>query len=378
MSDKQDPQEPQLDVDSEYDGRMTPESEEPGVEQPLDPTEDPYAPEPGHFDLATSTPAEEAPVVVSGDSPPKPPESTTDSDDEGDEEEEGMLRMSFLEHLEELRIRIIRMLMGVAVAFAVTLTFRNQIWIAVKGPITAALRELGYEPVLIFLTPMEPFMVTWVKLPILAAVFVAAPWVVYQIWGFISPGLYRRERRMAAPFILTSAGLFILGGCFAYFVAFRFGLVFLLGIAEPEMGLKPTIQVTEYVDLFINVVLGVALVFELPVLIFFLTLLRVASPGFLLRHARYAILLIVIAAAIITPTPDVMNLTIFAAPMVLLYFVGVFASYLLVLSREGKRFPWSKVLFVVVGLAATFAAGAYMAMSVYGYKWIWTWPFLTK
>ena len=135
---------------------------------------------------------------------------------------------------------------------------------------------------------------------------------------------------------------------------------------------------TEYTDLFINVMLGVGLVFELPVLIFFLTLLRIASPRFLLQNSRYAILLIVVGAAIITPTPDVYNLTIFVVPMILLYFVGVFASYLLVLSREGRRFPWGKVLLWLLVVAAILALGGYMAMSVYDVKFIPGWPFLAR
>ena len=98
----------------------------------------------------------------------------------------------------------------------------------------------------------------------------------------------------------------------------------------------PMITITNYFDLFVNVMLGVALVFEMPVMIFFLTLLRIASPRWLLAHSRYAILAIVIMAAIVTPTPDVFNLMLFAVPMVVLFFVGVFAGYLLVLKREGR------------------------------------------
>ncbi|MCL4795213.1 MAG: twin-arginine translocase subunit TatC [Bryobacteraceae bacterium] len=288
-----------------------------------------------------------------------------------------MLRMSFLDHLEELRARLIRALMGVGVAFAACIFFADFLWDKVRQPAAQALTELGYPEDLAQITPTEAFAIIWVKLPVLAALFLASPWVVYQAWSFISPGLYKRERRMAMPFIFSTAGLFVLGGSFAYFVAFRFGLVFLLGIGG-DKGVRPLISLTEYFDLFVNVVLGIALVFQLPVLIFFLTLLRIASPSFLIRNSRYAILLIVVAAAIITPTPDVMNLTLFAAPMILLYFVGVFASYLLVLSREGKRFPWGKVLFIIGSIALVFAAGAYMAMSVYEMKWIWEWPFLVK
>src|SRR6202171_410239 len=155
--------------------------------------------------------------------------------------------------------------------------------------------------------PMEGFSIIWVKLPLLCSIFLASPWILYQLWAFIAPGLYKRERKWATPFILITAGLFIGGGVFAYFVAFRYGLEFLLGIGMMN-NVQPVVSITEYFDLFVNVTLGVALVFELPVLIFLLTLLRILSPRFLLRHSRYAVLIIVIVAAIITPTPDVFNL----------------------------------------------------------------------
>jgi sec-independent protein translocase protein TatC len=302
--------------------------------------------------------------------PPSPPED--------DEEDEGMLRMSFLEHLEELRTRLIRMLMGIAVAFLVSLTFSNQLWLFVSEPAVAALRQLGYkQPTLTQITPMEVFNVVWVKLPILSAIFLASPWVLYQIWAFIAPGLYKKERRWAAPFVICSAGLFILGGVFAYFVAFRFGLTFLLGLGRGSY-ITPMVSVTEYFDLFVNVMLGVGLVFELPVLIFFLTLLRIITPKFLISNSRYAILGIVILAAIVTPTPDVFNLMLFATPMCVLFYFGIFASYLLVIHRENRKFPWAKVFLGVVAVIAVLAAVVFLAITRYGYHFLWHWPFLTR
>ena len=100
------------------------------------------------------------------------------------------------------------------------------------------------------------------------------------------------------------------------------------------------VSITEYFNIFVNVMLGVGLVFELPVIIFFLTLLRIRHASFLVRHSRYAILIIFIIAAVVTPTPDVVNLMLFATPMCLLFYVGIFASYLLVLQRENRKFPW--------------------------------------
>jgi sec-independent protein translocase protein TatC len=306
--------------------------------------------------------------------PPPPPPAPTDPQDE---EEDRMLRMSFMEHLEELRNRIIRALYGLGIAFVLSLGFANKLWDFVSDPAIEALKHLHVNPPrLAQLTPMEGFSVIWVELPLLASVFLASPWIVYQVWAFIAPGLYKKERRLAMPFVLLTAGLFIGGGCFAYFLAFRYGLEFLLGIGMSN-NVQPVVSITEYFDLFVNVTLGVALVFELPVLIFLLTLLRILSPRFLLRHSRYAILAIVIVAAIITPTPDVFNLMLFAIPMCLLYFVGVFAGLVLVMRREGRKVPWSTIILIVLSVLIIGAAIAF-AMLHFHLHFVRKWPFLTQ
>jgi sec-independent protein translocase protein TatC len=307
-----------------------------------------------------------------GKTPPPPPPSGGDSDDE----EDGMLRMSFLEHLQELRMRIIRALWGLGVAFVLSLTFCNELWNFVSQPAVQALKTLGYPQTLKQITPMESFNVIWFKLPVLCAIFLGSPWVLYQVWAFIAPGLYRKERRWAVPFVLTSAGLFILGGVFAYFVAFRYGLTFLLSIGNGNH-VEPMVSITEYFDLFVNVILGVGLVFELPVLIFFLTLLRIVKPAFLVRHSRYAILIIFIVAAVVTPTPDVFNMMLFAVPMCLLFYVGIFAGYLLVLHRESRKFPWRKTLTIVLTLLLLLAIVGYIAVTRHAIKLVPYWPFLT-
>jgi sec-independent protein translocase protein TatC len=299
-----------------------------------------------------------------------------DGGDGGGDEDDGMLRMSFLDHLEELRSRIIKALAGIGVAFALSLYFAPVMWRAISAPAMSALHQLGLQQKLVFITPTEAFMTIWMKVPVLAAVFLASPWVLYQVWAFIAPGLYKRERRWAAPFVICSAGLFILGGLFAYFLAFRFALTFLLGIGQ-SVNVQPMVTITEYFDLFVNVMLGIGLVFELPVLIFFLTLLRIASPAFLFRHSRYAILIIAVVAAVVTPTPDVFNMMLFCVPMWVLFYVGIFAGYLLVLHREQRSFPWRKVLpWVGAVLAIAAAAGWYFAVH-YGYHFVRHWPFLT-
>lgn len=325
-----------------------------------------------------STP--QSPVAETGGAPPSPPAAppaTVEPPEPDEDDEEGMLRMSFLEHLEELRARILKALAGFGVAFLLSLTFAERLWIIVSAPAAGALTSLGLPPNLVAITPMEQFNTIWMKLPVLTSIFIASPWILYQAWAFIAPGLYKRERRWAVPFVLCSAGLFITGGLFAYFVAFRFGLTFLLGIGR-GIGVVPLVSISEYFDLFVNVILGVALVFELPVLIFFLTLLRIASPRFLLSHSRYAILAITILAAIVTPTPDVFNLTIFAAPMIALYFVGVLASYLLVLHRERKTFPWRVILLALLGVAVLLGISAYVGIAHYGFKLVPHWPFLVR
>ena len=311
--------------------------------------------------------------VIRRPPPPPPPPAVSPED----EEEEGMLRMSFMEHLEELRNRIIKALYGLAIAFVFSLVFAGKLWDIISDPAVEALKNLHVNPPrLAQIKPMESFSIIWVELPLLCSVFLASPWIVYQIWAFIAPGLYKKEKRLALPFVLLTAGLFITGGCFAYFLAFRYGLEFLLGIGMSN-NVQPVVSITEYFDLFVNVMLGVALVFELPVVIFLLTLLRLLSPRFLLRHSRYAVLVIVIIAAIITPTPDVFNLMLFAIPMCALYFVGVFAGLLLVMKREGRRVPWQKIILSV--LAALVIVGTIaFAMIHFHIHFMKNWPYFSR
>lgn len=308
--------------------------------------------------------------------PPKPPPPSAEDDEDSDDE--GMLRMSFMEHLEELRSRILKAVYGMAVAFVLSLTFTNQLWHFVSRPAVVALTHLGVNPPnLAQITPMETFNVVWLKMPLYVSVFLGSPWILYQVWAFISPGLYSREKKWAVPFIACTAGLFIGGGCFAYFVAFRYGIEFLLGIGR-ELNVTPVVSINEYFSLFVNVTLGIAVVFELPVLIFFLTLLRIASPRFLLANTRYAVLAITVLAAIVTPTPDLFNMMLFAAPMCLLFFLGVGASYILVLKREGRPMPWGKIALVVFGLIGLVAAAIAVLIYRYHYYFVPHWPFLVK
>ena len=308
-----------------------------------------------------------------GDKPPRLPGPPRDGEED---EEEGMLRMSFLGHLEELRSRLIKCLIGIGVALIASVCFSEPLWEFVRQPARVALLNNGYPPELTMIDPMEGFNIIWFKLPVVCAIFLAFPWVIYQVWAFISPGLYRRERRWVVPVVLTAGGLFILGGLFGYFVAFRYGLTFLLGIGKGQ-GVVTMVTVTHYFDLFVNVILGVGLVFELPVIIFFLILFHIATPKFLMNHSRYAILIIFFIAAVVTPTPDIFNMCLFAVPMCLLFYVGILAGYLLVLHRENRRFPWRKTLTIVLPLLLLLAIVGYIAVTKHVIKLVPHWPFVT-
>ena len=222
-----------------------------------------------------------------------------------------------LQHLEELRVRLIRSTVAVFVVFLACWTVADRIYDFLAQPIYAFLPE--GERQLVFLGVTDPFMI-YVKVAALAAVFVSSPYVLWQVWGFIAPGLYRNERRLAGPFVISGSLLFVGGGAFAYYVAFPFAVEFLLGMGEQ---MKATITVTRYLSFLMTVVLGLGFMFELPTVIFFLSRLGLVTPRFLLRHFRWAVIIIFVVAAVITPTPDVVNLCIFALPTILLYLVGI-------------------------------------------------------
>ena len=229
--------------------------------------------------------------------------------------------MSFLEHLEELRRRLIFAVGGLGVAFIASLSFSEWLWNIVQQPgdSRAGRRSDTRTRASSTTSPMESFSIIWVKLPLVVGYFCRLPVAVVSGVGFCSAGPLQARTQVGRSIHHLLGGLFIIGGLFAYFVAFRFGLTFLLGIGK-NVGVRPMITITDYFDMFVNVILGIAVVFELPVLIFFLTLLRIASPRFLVSNARYAVLGIVVLAAMITPTPDVVNLMLFSVPMVLLVF----------------------------------------------------------
>jgi sec-independent protein translocase protein TatC len=241
--------------------------------------------------------------------------------------------MSFLEHLEELRRCLFRAMVGVLLAFFVCFAEADRIYGFMARPLDAILKAHHLHQHLVYFNPIEPFNL-YVKLGLICALFLSSPWVLYQVWVFIAPGLYPRERRWVIPFVLFTSALFLLGGVFAYQFAFPIALNFLIGYAQR---FTPQININEYFNLFATVVLGLGLVFELPTLIFFLSLLGIVNARFLLRNFRYAVLVIFILAAVVTPTSDVTTMMVFAAPMVALYVLGIGIAYLFGKDRRERR-----------------------------------------
>ena len=241
--------------------------------------------------------------------------------------------MSFLEHLEELRRRIIHSVLSIAIGFFACWYYADRIFSLMQRPIMEALHRHKLDEKLVYLNPTEPFNM-YLKVAFVAAVFVASPYILYQVWAFISPGLYRHEKRYVFPFMFSTVLLFVAGGYFGYRFVYPATLDFLIGYGAQ---FQPMITIGEYTKLFMMVVLGMAVIFELPILVFFLSLMGIVSAGWMWRNFRYSILGIFVIAAIITPTTDVLNMCIFAAPMVVLYGLSIGVAYLVHPSRRKAR-----------------------------------------
>jgi len=236
----------------------------------------------------------------------------------GDESE--LSRMSFLEHLEELRKRILYSIIALGISFFVCWGFAQEIFHYLELPI---LQYLPKGEKLAFTRLASPFFL-YMKVAFLGAIFLSAPVILWQVWCFISPGLYKKERRYAAPFIIFASLFFILGGWFGYTYIFPLACKFFI---EMGQNFKQVITIDDYFSFASKMILGMGLVFETPILIFFLARLGIVTPAFLLQKFKYAVLIIFIVAAIITPTPDMVTQTALAVPMILLYLLGIAIAY---------------------------------------------------
>jgi sec-independent protein translocase protein TatC len=232
----------------------------------------------------------------------------------------GLPKMSFLEHLDELRKRLLYSVIALVVAFLVCWNFAPQIFDWLEKPI---LHLLPAGEKLAFTRLTGPFFL-YMKVAFLAGIFLASPVILWQLWSFVSPGLYSRERRYAAPFIIFATLFFVGGGYFGYRVVFPMACQFFLDMGKE---FKQVITIDEYFGLASKMLLGMGLVFETPILIFFLSRIGIVTPGFLLQKFKYAVVLIFIIAAVITPTPDMVTQAALAVPMILLYLIGIAISY---------------------------------------------------
>jgi sec-independent protein translocase protein TatC len=222
--------------------------------------------------------------------------------------------MPFMEHLGELRVRIVRSLYGVLAGAAIALPFSQRIvdWLA--RPVTG----LGHE--LVFTAPAEAFWVQ-MKVGLFCGLFLSAPVILWQVWAFIAPGLHEKEKKYAAPFVIVGSLMFLAGGAFALFVVTPYAISFLLGYGRP--GLRPMITIQNHIDFLLKFTLAFGLVFELPLALTLLARMGVVTARSLARHRKYAVLGSFVAAAILTPTPDAFNQALMAGPLIILYEVGI-------------------------------------------------------
>jgi sec-independent protein translocase protein TatC len=251
----------------------------------------------------------------------------------GDGDKDSMPTMGFLDHLEELRKRIVHSAIAVAVGTGVCWGYREKIYAVMQKPIMDALRSHHLAEKLVYLNPVEPFNL-YLKIAMLAGLFLTSPFVLYQVWMFISPGLYRNEKKYVLPFMVSTITLFTLGGYFGYRIAYPRALNFFVDFNGQ---FQPMITVGEYTSLFLSIVLGMGLIFEMPILVFFLAFLGIMTPSFMIKNFRYAILVIFILAAIVTPTPDIINMCVFAAPMLALYALSIGVAWLVHPDQRNAR-----------------------------------------
>ena len=249
--------------------------------------------------------------------------------------EEAAGAMTFFEHLSELRKRIIYSLYAIGIGAFIGVYISKYVINFIIKPIIKALTEAHLNAELVYTHPAG-YLNTYITLGVYIGIVLASPVVLYQIWLFVAPALYKHERSAVTGFVFSTVFLFLTGIAFGYFVTLPYILRFLVSFQGPISSIKPMITVNEYFDLVLLVLLGLGLVFELPILIFFLSLFGIVTPKFLWKNFRYAILIIAIVAAIVTPTPDAMTMLIFMAPMVGLYFVGIAVSAVVTRRRERR------------------------------------------
>ena len=240
------------------------------------------------------------------------PEASASPDAAGADEQG---KMSFFDHLTELRTRIVWSLVPAGVGLFIALYFTSSV-------IRFLSSHLKTE--LVFTTPTEAFW-TYMKVAMILGLFIAMPIILWNVWAFVAPGLHKHERKYAAPFVIIGSLLFIGGGAFAMLVVVPFAITFLVSFGQ-DQGLKPMITISSYIDFILKFTLAFGVVFEMPVVITLLSMLGIVTPQFLSKNRKYAILINFVIAAILTPTPDIVNQSLMAGPLIVLYEVGIICA----------------------------------------------------
>lgn len=238
--------------------------------------------------------------------------------------------LSLTEHLRELRDRLIRSLIAVAIGFGICYAVIDKIFVILSRPLVQVLPK---GDTMIFTSYPEAFF-TYLKLALVCGIFVASPYILWQIWAFVAPGLYPNERRWAAPFVIVSSIFFIGGGFFGYMVVFPAAFNFLAGYAGDDLKLMPSLA--EYFTLAMRLLLGFGLAFELPIFMVFLSLIGIIDAQMLRKNRKYALLIVFIIAAILTPTPDVVNQCLLALPLLVLYELSIWLIALIGRKRAAR------------------------------------------
>ncbi|MFO8113013.1 MAG: twin-arginine translocase subunit TatC [Desulfosalsimonadaceae bacterium] len=229
-------------------------------------------------------------------------------------------KLPLTEHLEELRNRLIRCIIAIFSCFVVAYVFKEKLFEILVAPLIKVMRQ---EDTLIFTGIPEAFF-TYLKVSLLAGIFFAAPFLIYQFWMFVAPGLYKNERKTMIPIIFVSSLFFIGGALFGYFVVFPIGFKFLLGFASETI--RPLPSMREYLSFSAKLLVAFGIVFELPIVITFLARLGIVSVPFLKKNRKYAILIFFVGAALLTP-PDVVTQALLAMPMIILYEISILGAY---------------------------------------------------
>lgn len=238
--------------------------------------------------------------------------------------------MTFLEHLEDLRKRLFYSFLAIILAVIPAWVFSRDLYRILARPVT---QYLPPGTKLAFTTLTAPFML-YLKVSFLAALFFTSPFVFYQLWMFVSPGLYQREKKYVIPFVFFTSFFFIIGAVFGYYIVFPWACRFFLTLGRD---FQPVITVDQYFSFALKVLLGIALVFELPTLVYFLSRIGLITSRWMIKNFQYAVLAAFIIAAVITPTPDMITQSIVAVPMIALYGFSILISFIVGKNKERRR-----------------------------------------